>query len=296
MESRSAASGDDLQHPWADDASFDDDNADSALLFGVPVSEDEVLEHSPQQVRADVELLAERVRRHNRDGQLFEAVRVEGFCGRRWDRLAGDLAAYGWAVLDAWMRTGYIFAKVRDIGRPLPHTDTESRELETKPDVRAELCAETAARALKKFRDAGLAGTGWSPDGGASLTTFFVGACIQAFNNEFRRWSRHEQIWGHNRSTDPETLRDHSDRIVEVARATHMFDDPERAVVDADHFERVLRELSGKEYALLQLTDLGYSQEAIGELLGITERAVEGRLYRLRNKDIRGRLGGHGDD
>ncbi|WP_370333194.1 RNA polymerase sigma factor [Mycolicibacterium hippocampi] len=221
---------------------------------------------------------------------------AEGLGGRRWDRLADDLAAYGLAVLDAWMKTTYIFAKVRDIGRPLPHTYRETMELVTNEDTRDELGAETAARALKKFRDDAQQGTGWSPDGGASLTTFFVGACVQAFNNEFRRWSRQEHSWGHNRSTDPDTLLEHSDHVAEVARATHMFDDPERATTDADHFERVLRELNDKEHAILKLTDIGYSQEEIGELLGITERGVEGRLYRLRNKDIRSRLGGHDDD
>ena len=38
--------------------------------------------------------------------------------------------------------------------------------------------------------------------------------------------------------------------------------------------------------AIVVLTDDGYSQEEIGEALGISERAVEGRLYRLRQKDI----------
>lgn len=304
MESRSAASGDDLQHPWADEAEFADDNADIDLidadeLPGGEVSDGEVLENSPEPARADLERLAERVRRHDRDRQLFEAVLAEGFCDRRWKRLADDLAAYGLAVLDAWMRTTYIFAKVRGIGRPLHHTYPETMELVTNPDTREELCAETTAQALKKFRDDAQRGTGWSPEGGASLTTYFVGACVQAFNNEFRRWSREEHPWGplgHNRSIDPHTLLKHSDRVAEVQRATHMFDDPERATADADHFDRVLHELSPKEHAILRLTDFGYSQEEIGELLGITERAVEGRLYRLRNKDIRGRLGGHGND
>lgn len=289
MESRSAASGDDLQHPWADETEFDDD-ANSDELFGVDVSDSEVLEHAPQQDRAEVERLAERVRRHNRDRQLFDAVRVEGFCGRRWDRLAGDLAAYGWAVLDAWLRTGYIFAKVGAIGRPLQHSYTEALELTTNADLRDELCTETVARALKKFRGAALEGTGWSPDGGANLTTFFVGACLQAFNNEFRRWTRHEQSWSRNRSTDPVTFIERNDRAAEVARATHIFDDPERATADADHFERLLREFDDKDRAILLLKDAAYSLDEIGELLGITARAVEGRLYRLRT-NLRGRPG-----
>jgi RNA polymerase sigma factor (sigma-70 family) len=304
VESRSAARGDDLQHPWVDDEAHpgddcgaddlaDDLDADKPSVFDTmvsDVSDEEVLEHSPEQARDEVERLAQRVRQHAADRKLFEVVCAERFAGRRWRRMGDDLVRYGLAVMDAWMRSGYVFSKVDEIGRPLVHTDTEMLELARDRDLREELCAETVARALKNFRDQALAGRGWHPDGGASLTTFFVGACMQAFNNEFRRWSRHERRWGHSRSSEPQNLIDRGGELAEVQRGPHLFADPARAAADEDHMHRVLNELIDVERAIVVLTDEGYSQEEIGEVLGISERAVEGRLYRLRQKDIRGRL------
>lgn len=169
------------------------------------------------------------------------------------------------------------------------------QELADDRDLREELCAETVAKALNTFREQALSGAGWQPDGGANLTTFFVGACVQAFNNEFRRWSRHERRWGHSRSTDPIDMLEYGDQLAEVFRGPHVFADPARAAADDDHLRRVLAELTDTEQAIVVLSDAGYSQEAIGEMLRITERAVEGRLYRLRRKDIRDRVKGHGD-
>src|SRR5262249_8550976 len=43
-------------------------------------------------------------------------------------------------------------------------------------------------------RDALIEGS-WSPEGGASLTTYFVGACLAVFPNAFRRWHTEHQYW-----------------------------------------------------------------------------------------------------
>jgi RNA polymerase sigma factor (sigma-70 family) len=57
----------------------------------------------------------------------------------------------------------------------------------------------------------------------------------------------------------------------------------------------VLDELGDVERAIVKLTDAGYSQQEIGEVLGVSQRGVEGRLYRLRQKDIRNRVKGDRD-
>ena len=150
-----------------------------------------------------VDRLAQRVRRLAADRQLFEAVAAEGFDGRRWRQMGNELAGYGWAVMDAWIRTGYIFTKINEIGRPMEPSAVELTALARDAHTRTELCLETAARALKKFRAQARAGAGWHPDGGANLTTYLVGGCVLAFNNEFRRWRNHERSWAPNRSTRP---------------------------------------------------------------------------------------------
>ena len=57
----------------------------------------------------------------------------------------------------------------------------------------------------------------------------------------------------------------------------------------------MLDELGDVERAIVKLTDAGYSQQEIGEVLGVSQRGVEGRLYRLRQKDIRNRVKGDRD-
>ena len=57
----------------------------------------------------------------------------------------------------------------------------------------------------------------------------------------------------------------------------------------------MLDELGDVERAIGKLTDAGYSQQEIGEVLGVSQRGVEGRLYRLRQKDIRNRVKGDRD-
>ncbi len=130
--------GDDLQHQWAhggqDAGARDHDDGDGdhdeeypddvvgdveVVITEIGVTEAEVLDNVPVADRAEVEQLAERVRRHAVDAEVFAAVRAEGFEGKRWDRLAEDLGRYGWAVMAAWLFTGYVFVKVNQIGRPL---------------------------------------------------------------------------------------------------------------------------------------------------------------------------------
>ena len=57
----------------------------------------------------------------------------------------------------------------------------------------------------------------------------------------------------------------------------------------------MLDELGDVERAIVKLTDAGYSQQEIGEVLGVSQRSVQGRLYRLRQKDIRNRVKGDRD-
>ena len=72
-----------------------------------------------------------------------------------------------------------------------------------------------------------------------------------------------------------------------------LFADPERAAADGDHLRRVLEEVSDPERVIIELTDAGYSQEEIGEVLHERARR-QGRLYRLRQKDIRTKVKGQG--
>jgi hypothetical protein len=48
--------------------------------------------------------------------------------------------------------------------------------------------------ALAGFRQNALIESGWTCEGGASITTYFMGACLYDFPNEFRRYWASEQL------------------------------------------------------------------------------------------------------
>ena len=124
------------------------------------------------------ESLAERLARHAADRDLFVEVVAERFAGRRWRQLGDDLLKYGLAVVDGWLRTGYIFVKTAQARRPVFPTAHELTELKADKDLREGLADVVVAVALVRFQQRALAGTGWTYDGGASLSTYFVGGCV----------------------------------------------------------------------------------------------------------------------
>lgn len=134
------------------------------------------------------------------------------------------------------------------------------------------------AVALRRFREQALVGGGWRADGGASLTTYFMGACLAVFPNEFRKLRADRRRW----------------RAQDVAGATITAANPDRTADPADEIAgawRVRHELArldARARAIVALRMDGYRQEEIAEMLGeASVRAVEGVLYRLRARELR---------
>jgi RNA polymerase sigma factor (sigma-70 family) len=255
------------------------------------VTDSEIRLGVPDECRERVDELAEKVRRRAADAEMFNAVVAGGFRGRVWQVLGDDLVRYGLAVVEAWLRTGYVFAKALAIGRPMYPTDLELQQLRTDDDLRAELADAVVVVALVQFRDQALAGTGWSPEGGAALNTYFIGGCLRLFNNEFRRWRGLEKRWRMNVSTDPaDFLAAEADPV--EGRRVQVFDDPARATADHDQVVQALAQLKPREQAIVELYADGYTYDEIAEITGTTRRGVEGVLYRIWKKDIRSRLEG----
>jgi DNA-directed RNA polymerase specialized sigma24 family protein len=207
------------------------------------------------------------------DAALVKALALRGFEGPGWDRLCEDLAAYGLSVVRVWIEKGEIFQicrkkKVRIGGSPV------ERHLLSEDDA-TELALETVARALRAFRKV-LQYNGWSPEGGANLRTFFVGQCLMQFGNVYRRWSR-EQLpapWHWIVTLDDEhpvlDQREHRDL--------------EETVMNRLQAELLLSLMSKRERVVLELLSDGWSYSAIGEVLGVTAKAVENVVYRFKRR------------
>lgn len=129
---------------------------------------------------------------------------------------------------------------------------------------------DSAGHAAIRLRRDAMAGRGWSMDGGASLTTYYIGLCLDEFRNEFVRWLRKARREVAD-PRDPAELPDLADQT-----------DLEDAVAVADELRRCLARLSPKRRTALLLQALGLRHDEIGQRMGVSARAVEGLIRRAR--------------
>jgi hypothetical protein len=220
---------------------------------------------------------------HRRDGDaaLYEMLRDVEFADQAFELLAVNLTAYGWGVLCAWLRSGMIFSKCAEQGRPVIPTDGERAVLYNEPDELHGLVNETLAEALVFLRVGAVTGDGkWDPTGDSLLTTYFVGACVLRFPTVYRRWSRLQQ-----RTPPPVAVE------VDVERPT--VGSVEDTVVAQITAEEGLRRMPPKERRIVALRMGGQSYAEIAVIVGApSARAVEAVVTRYR-KRLRDR--GEGD-
>jgi len=207
------------------------------------------------------------------DARLYAELVKTGFEGPAYDRFETELVRYAMTVMDHWLRSGRIFPLLAARGYGLTPTNAERDELRTSEDCRSELTAMAISRALVRFRVDGQAGRGWRPEGGASLKTYFVGGCLQAFPNEFRTYHRTQPPLPLSSEHDPlEFVPDAATNLAE-------------AVNGELWVHEVLHRLPNRAREILLMKLDGYSHMEISEELGYSSpRAVEGVLRRLRQK------------
>lgn len=211
------------------------------------------------------------------DEQLLKYLARTGFEGREYDRFQHELACYALSVLCAWLYSGYVFHLVaRHKGFDVRPTEAERQELRRSSDLREELAGLTVARALPRFRQTALIEGGWTYAGGAGLTSYFMGACLGAFPNEFRRHRAGEERY----------------RRAVARQQTLQFPDPsapsaEQEALGTLWVQDLLADIPDPRTrtAVTALAVAGYTHAEIQELLDApSPRVVEGILYRWRSK------------
>ncbi|MEV0498090.1 hypothetical protein AB0I84_10865 [Streptomyces spectabilis] len=255
-------------------------------LLGAPISAQDLRKMDARHAK-ESRRLQESIDRRVADGRMVEVLAHDGFGGPRYDRFIEELVRYGISVLRGWMHSGYIFDLVAHRGFGLhPHeldledlaTDSDLREelvIMTIARAREELVIMTIARALPRFRQQAFVDGGWSVEGGASITTYFMGACAYDFPNE---WRRHRASEARHRRA--------------LGREKVLYAEPVSTVTVAQEVVGNLSVIEDLEdindprlRAVVALTLDGYSQDEIREMAGIpTIRAVEGLLYRWRTR------------
>jgi DNA-directed RNA polymerase specialized sigma24 family protein len=217
--------------------------------------------------------VAESLTQRHHDLRLQQELVREGFAGPLWNRFAEELARYGYAVVMAWLHTGEMFHQCQKKGCRLGPSPTWWTE-----EDRTSLANETVATAIAKFKTAGLQQHGWHVDGGATLKTYFIGACVFAFPNPYRRWKTQQHAQRELHGGHPRALDDDLDNLPPDA-------DPADIAVATVTTWAIFNDIPNndtKKAALLQAG--GYSDPEIGELLGITPAAIAERLRRQRRR------------
>jgi DNA-directed RNA polymerase specialized sigma24 family protein len=194
------------------------------------------------------------------DQELLDALMWRGYSGPAWQAFSHALAAYGYQVVLAWCLSGRIFVECGRKGFGLPKK--AARRI-TRDDA-SELACETVAASIVYFRDHVLVPRVWDPTRGASLKTFFIGACVMGFANVYRQWR----------------LENGTLTFVGDVHAPSPTGSSNAAV--ACDIERMFASVPPRDRELLRLAGLGYTQIEIAELLRTTRKAVERRLGRLR--------------
>lgn len=221
---------------------------------------------------------AESLARRQKDQEKLRKLSCAEYSGPEYEIFAGELAAYAYPIIMSWLRRGVIWKECADRGRPLNPTDTERETIEGDFDERIELAFETVAEALRFFVDRVLRPGRWSSEGGAAITTYFIGSCLLVYPNVFRRWRRSQRNWQKGVAVGIQDCPE--GRTLEDLPST----DPAAVVTAREAAMAELRRMPDGTRDAVALVMDGMSFAEAGEVLGISERAVEGRLYRYRQK------------
>lgn len=204
------------------------------------------------------------------DSELVEYFRSLQFRGREWDQFIRRLHTYGIARISALLASGAIFAKASKLTRRTVHENQHRIQ----DRDREELVIDSVHTALRSFVTKGIKGGGWSPRGGASLNTYFVNACVISFTDIYKAW-RKAQL-----AHLPEVAFEQLDEVKAMAvAATYSTVDTDLELL-GDAMDR----MSKDEIDIFTQIVQGYTQEEIAGKLGMSEKAVEGRVYRARRR------------
>jgi RNA polymerase sigma factor (sigma-70 family) len=244
------------------------DTPNDMVVGGGSASPRQAATNSPNGGKTE-DRLADRTENDTRDAdeRLFNRLASQGFAGPEYEAFANKLARFGFATMKSWIRSGRIFKESADRGRPLARREFISYE------DSQDLALETCAAGLASFQKRAILEKGWRPDGGSSLSTYFIGACVYQFPNVYRGWLRSQRSLTIADAGVPNLV--HYDYRPEISA--------EDTVIPQLDFERILSELPPKQGRVLLLNAYGYSHAEIGEQLGITSKAVEGLLRRARH-------------
>ncbi|USX49078.1 ECF-type sigma factor [Lentzea sp. HUAS12] len=204
------------------------------------------------------------------DAELCRRLRELKYQGPEWEEFVDALTSYGIARLRLLISTGVIFEEDTVFGRTQRYSG-----LLDQPGEADELIDDVVLAGFAIFVRKGLVGRQWDPAKGASLTTYFMGACKLAFRDVYQaRRRRHRRVFEHEHLCDD--------------LSPFLFD---HETLNDDDCEELLDQLTdvlgGEVMQMFGMVRDGYLQSEIAEHFGVTAKTVERRIAHARAK-VRG--------
>lgn len=212
---------------------------------------------------------AESPARLEADRKLRDALKEAGYTGPAYAVFEAELAAYGRQLMTPLIATGLIFVRCREDGYfllalPIPAEDRE------------DLVQETVEKGLASFKRNGLERGRWKPEKGRSLKSYFTHTLFGQFSNIWKKRIKDQrdqaELWGPS--------------LDELPSNTRLPDaDPADIYARRDEVRHRLAGIGHERTRVaLVMTELGYTQDEIAEVLRVTRRAVEGYMRRHRRR------------
>lgn len=216
---------------------------------------------------------AESVDRLAADVELINLLMWAQYAGADWLKFREVLARYGVAVLHKWILSGQIFRECATKG-----FGAVRRRRRVDEDEALGIAGETVAHAIRFFRERVLIPGVWNPAKGASVRTYFVGACVLHFPNIYGRVRGGERL-------EPRLVPDSEEGVpVASLEDARPFSRPDHRAELLRHFD----DLPDEETKIMVRGRVeGYSDEEIGRTLNTTRKGVETRFYRLHRRTAR---------
>lgn len=216
---------------------------------------------------------AQQIDRLAADVDLHMRLALQEFKGKEYEEFRRELARYGLDVMTGWLRSGKIFARMKDRGYGLTPVDPDLFDHEDQD----ELARETVAKALWHFHHDVLLRRQWDAGKGARLTTYFVGQCLIRFANIYRDWRRQEM-----RTRD---LLEPHEAIEMNEPEPRTTDDPQWLAVARLQIRRGTRGIQDPRLRpVLERIVAGARHSDIAEELGISVKTIERMLANHRHR------------
>lgn len=213
-----------------------------------------------------------RIRGSTRPADLLEEMAAEDWRGPRSEAFASDLWIFGWDVIRGLVGSG----RIGSIPATLPALVLPPEAwfvLGDSTEEREQVVLDTLIKTIPTFIRSLEAGR-YEPKRGASLETFFVGACGIQFRDVAKSWHTRQ----HRRQYELGAF-DWDGVFGGMPSA-----DVERRIDMRRLVAAILKDVSPQQRIVLVHCLLeGRSHGEVAEMMGVTSRSVEGHLYRARS-------------